>query len=561
MNAKTLLGRAADPIFRKSVLEKDCFAVYRAELADLWDRYADENHPIPALTWSQYKEFFVSGDRKKYETPYFARRYALNASAILAMIYPEEERYLLRLMDEIFAICDEYSWCLPAHEGQITHNDNTKIDLFASETGFTLSEIDAMLGDRLDPLIRNRIRAEVDRRIFRPYLSRERYNTWEFGKDNWTSVCIGSVAGAFLYLRPDAEALLPRFMKSMDSYLDGYPDDGICPEGCGYRNYGFGFFTVWADLIRRFTDGTVDYFKRDKVRRIATFQQKMYLSGITGVSFADGQCGKYHLGLMHYLKQEYPNDIQVPDPALSYNYDNAARFCLQLRSAIWLNEEIYTHPDAERTDAVFFAPVSGWFIRRNAQYGFAAKSGTNNEPHNHNDVGSFIYAKNGKQDLTDPGPGAYTRQYFSGTRYEITECSSRGHSVPVIAGAYQKFGSAYRSADTRYENGVFSADLAGAYGNPNLTSLIRMFRCSDDRVEMTDRYTYTGCGTLTERLVSFEKPEQIGENRIRIGDTVVTFDPSQCAYALHSEACAHGTLYQMDFTLGDGVRSFSITMQ
>ena len=64
-------------------------------------------------------------------------------------------------MDEIFAITTEYSWCLPAHQGDPDKNYDHVIDLFAAETAFALSEISALLGDRLDPMIKERIADEV----------------------------------------------------------------------------------------------------------------------------------------------------------------------------------------------------------------------------------------------------------------------------------------------------------------------------------------------------------------------------------------------------------------
>ena len=93
------------------------------------------------------------------------------SSALLALIYPEEDKYLIKLMDAIYAICDEYTWCLPAHQGKLEPNNNTKIDLMAAETGFTLAEIYTLLNDRLEPLIKNRILAETERRIVIPFTS------------------------------------------------------------------------------------------------------------------------------------------------------------------------------------------------------------------------------------------------------------------------------------------------------------------------------------------------------------------------------------------------------
>ena len=53
----------------------------------------------------------------------------LDSAVLLALIYPEEEKYIVRLMDQIYAICDEYTWCLPAHQGKLEKNNNCKIDI------------------------------------------------------------------------------------------------------------------------------------------------------------------------------------------------------------------------------------------------------------------------------------------------------------------------------------------------------------------------------------------------------------------------------------------------
>ena len=48
---------------------------------------------------------------------------------------------------------------------------------------------------------------------------------------------------------------------------------------------------------------------------------------------------------------------------------------------------------SDKVCAEYYAPDAQWFIKRTPFYGFAVKGGCNNEHHNHNDVGSFIFAK------------------------------------------------------------------------------------------------------------------------------------------------------------------------
>ena len=181
-----LLGKGMDPEFWKGVREKKCFETYRNELHKLWNERC-ENVPIYALKYSDYKMYWNSGNRSVYEGTYFTRRLAMDCSTLLALIYPEEEKYINRVMDQVYAICDEYSWCLPAHQGALEPNFNTKIDLFAAETGFALAEVYTLLGDRLEPLIRNRIMAEFKRRILIPYSTKEVANGWEKCYNNYIS--------------------------------------------------------------------------------------------------------------------------------------------------------------------------------------------------------------------------------------------------------------------------------------------------------------------------------------------------------------------------------------
>ena len=145
-----LLGKAMDKNFWKEVREKECFTKYREELFYLWKTECEDKETM-ALRYSDFKLYWVTGDRGVYERTYFSRRKAMDCAALLSLIYPEEEKYLIKLMDVIYAICDEYTWCLPAHQGQLEPNNNVRIDLFASETGFALSEISLSNSSRVLP--------------------------------------------------------------------------------------------------------------------------------------------------------------------------------------------------------------------------------------------------------------------------------------------------------------------------------------------------------------------------------------------------------------------------
>ena len=558
-----LLSRACDKEFWAEVREKDCYAPFRNELLSLWANLC-EGKEIPELKYSDFKLFSVTGSRSEYEGVYFNRRLRLNASCFLSLIYPEEEKYFTYLQDVLFAICNEFSWCLPAHYGSAEVDNHRMIDLFASETGFALAETYTVLCDRLDPLVAERIRNEIDRRIIEPYATRLNKLWWEKSDNNWAAVCVGSVGCTVMLMRPERFAeLRERIEATMECYLGGFSDDGICVEGCGYWHYGFGFFLVYADMVKTFTDGEVDYFTRPKVRSIATYIQKMFLSGHCSVSFADaGTSMRYHIGTVHYLKSIYPDDVIVYDRRFSYNHDGCARFCLHLRAALWYREEFETN-EAPTENFDFFAENTEWFIHKTPHYGFAAKGGHNKEPHNHNDVGSFIFAKNGVQILADPGTGKYCKDYFREKRYTFFHTRTLGHSLPTFGGKEQKEGCAYAARDVRFEGKDFLLDIAPAYGIPELSSLIRRFSLTETSLSVTDRFDYSGSDQICERVVSMCEPKEIVAGRIAILDSVLIYDSESVESVKIEKQTFDGsaTCYTVDFTLKNNTKEFSYSIE
>lgn len=566
---KQLLGKAHDPAFWAEVRESDVYRPLREGLLEKWEK--EGRNPIPALNYSAYRRFHYDGDRDEYEKPYFARRRALDVCALLVLIYPENEEYMIQLMDLIYAVCDEYTWCLPAHQTELGKNNNRHIDLFAAETGMCLSEIYTLLSDRLEPLIADRIRVEIDRRIIQSFLDTTFF--WERVGTNWAAVCAGSVSCTFMLMRPD---LMPRvkerFTTAMRYFLGGFGPDGVCEEGFGYWCYGFGFFTVWADMYRTFTEGAEDWFKLDKVRAVAPFLSRMYLTEGCTVSFADaGRTGRYSPAVLHYLKDEYPDTVVVPDPAYMEMMDACGRWCTLLRSFTWLKAEYLTPAAAAAEEMVYYAPSVHWLVKRGKVYSFAAKGGHNAEPHNQHDIGSFILAKNGHQILTDPGSGVYTRQYFSGPRYTYVSCGSHGHSVPYFGTdadraergffyGYQKDGKQFRARDVVFEEDTFTLDIAPAYGEEFVRRVTRTFTFTENGFTLRDEFDVDGGIPITERLVSLT-PFEIGEGMATTDLATLVYDPKLYEVSTSVGDFRPDTpVYFLDLKLREGVTAFSVTV-
>ena len=552
-----LMGRAQEKEFWAEVREKEC---YKFLIEKLKSSYAENmaTGDLLNLKYSEFKMFYTTGNRTIYEKQFGIRRARAFRAMLLALIYPEEQSYLDVLMDTVYAICDEYSWCLPAHHGKLEVNDNARIDLTAACTAAQLAEIYLLIGDRMEPLINNRIKAEIDRRIVNTFVPATNY-WWERGTMNWTAVCMSGVARALMIVRPDimTEEFIARTVRSMNGFLTGFDSKGICYEGAGYWSYGFGHFVMYADMIRNFTDGKVNFFEREQIKYISSYYQKMFLSNDIGVSFSDGGATmRYPAYLIHFLKNEYPDDVLVYDKKYG-SFDEA-----NVRTFLWYNDEAFNNPASDKESFELYADEAQWMIKKTAAYGFAGKGGCNNEFHNHNDVGSFIFAKEGRHIFTDPGGGLYTRQYFAAdTRYTILECSSRGHSVPMINGVCQSFGKQFAAKDAKYEDGVFSLDIVGAYECEGLSSVKRSFTFGKETVTLTDAFDYVGEGKIVQRLVSRYQPEKISDGDIKVDVGGVKYDPSICEVAISDESDSREKkVYFIDFILNDGVNSSTVTI-
>jgi hypothetical protein len=516
---------------------------------------------IPLLPWELFALFDSGGNRLKYEGLYFERRRRLIVLALAAWFWKRPED-ITALENCIWAICDEYSWCLPAHMGGTSLNfsggngksdgiDNrVRLDLFACETGFALAECCAMLEDSLAPLILNRARDEVRRRVIASYVEhREKWN-WELMDNNWCAVCAGSVCGAALYLVEDDSLftnILERLMPVFDRYLASFYSDGVCPEGLSYWTYGMSFFAIAGDLLLLRSGGQIDLFADSRMPQIAAFQSRCYFPGGGVLNFSDASCGVggaigdspgaaelFRPGLSAWLSDRFPG---TPIPEVPWNaalagergrglIDHCGRFAPALRDFIWTARTSQVDGSSKKTAAAASAsgtPASSCVIFPEAQWllcsgsgetGFAAKAGHNGESHNHNDVGNFIYYIKGKMAICDLGAGEYTKDYFGGKRYEIFCNRSEGHNVPIIGGMGQKEGAEYKARDCVISpNGEMVLDMAGAYGIPELRKLERRF-CFDaptGLLVLKDNFVFDAhAPEVTERFITAFPPAPKG---------------------------------------------------
>ncbi|OMF24938.1 hypothetical protein BK133_21935 [Paenibacillus sp. FSL H8-0548] len=505
--------------------------------------------PNPELTFALFRIYSDTGERLAYEHIYFERRKRLNAFVIMSLLEPEHTEYEAAACNIIWSICNEFTWCLPAHFNEGA--ERLDIDLFAAETGFALSEIVVLMGDRLPSLLRRRIEAELERRLFQPFLEQGPYG-WETADHNWSAVCAGSLGAAALHLMDDSSrlsAVLVRVLTALDCYLEGFGDDGACAEGYLYWQYGFGYYVYFAQLLKSATAGAINLFASSKVKEIALFQQKCFTSGSMVVNFSDSPASSgIFMGLSCCLHGEY-DEVTVPDISLraDYSADHCGRWSPAIRNLLWVKDS-WLEASAGKalwpSESYYMSDVQ-WLLSRHVNeagtsYSFAAKGGHNAEPHNHNDVGQFILHADGQAYLADLGSGKYTAQYFGSERYTLWCNGSQGHSVPIIDGLYEQNGTAYRAevieAEATKESDQLVLELSSAYELSTLERLVRSFRWEKEelpRLMLTDTICFAANNeesakrTVTERFITFLAPVLEEEGRIVIEGKrklVLTYD-------------------------------------
>lgn len=456
--------------------------------------------PAAPPQFSDFILFGTTGDRSIYQNKREQLYAGLHTFSMLAMTDNRSE-WMIGLENAIWNVCNEFTWVLPAHVG-LYHNDypnniwdqpsmpRETVDLAAAGIGFTLAEIVHLMGDHLHPWVVERVKAEINRRIFQVYFHDPVPQNWELKTNNWPAVCSASIGAAAIYLVQDSEELagmLWRVINVLRGYMSGFDEQGATSEGPAYWQYGFSHFVYFAELLKERTNGQISLLSDEKIEQISLFPQFCMLAGGKVVNFSDSlEEVKFNSGLIHRL-QSYAPSLQMP-PEISQLLPDPNIWLDASRLMLWSDAQVTPKTssvaDPGRAQERIFTG-NQWAISKvtdakGRMIAFAAKGGFNEEPHNHNDLGHFILHVDGENLLADMGIGVYSKQYFQPQyRYELINAGSHGHSVPIVDGCRQGFGKQYRAEIVQYhqteEEMAIELDLTKAYVCNSLKRLTRHF--------------------------------------------------------------------------------------
>jgi len=313
--------------------------------------------------------------------------------------------------------------------------------------------------------------------------------------------------------------------------------DGGCLEGIGYWNYGLIHYVAFAEMLRARTDGAIDLLDQEKIRTIARYPAAVMIGPQAFASFADSHESS---SVRPFLAARL--GARTGATGLRGLVGDATTWRLTgvLRNLLWWDGAKTAAPPLENV----LLPVSG--VARLVGPGdvplvLAAKAGHNNEPHNHNDVGSFIVRVGETTYLCDPGGGLYTKDYFGAGRYKNVFVNSYGHSVPRIGGALQAPGGQYKGALTQLGPSAVQVTFHEAYNVPGIEAATRTFAVAEGQATLEDVFTFEDGGlAVEEAFVTWQSVELEGRVARIVADTgVLTIEANAGTFAAErlEEAC------------------------
>jgi Heparinase II/III-like protein len=505
----------------------------------------------PAPKASVFLDFVRDGNRTRYEAASFGRRVRL-AELVLAEAMEGRGRFLDDILDGVWTVCEESFWGVPAHVGAQRRGpglpDVTEpvVDLFAAETAMLLAWTDYLVGDALDrvsPLVRERIRLEIDRRVLTPCLERDDFWWMGFGDrnvNNWDPWICSNWLTAALIVEKDEERRarsVHKILRCLDAFLASYPPDGGCDEGPGYWDRAGGSLYDCLELLHGVSQGKIDVFDKPLIKEIGRYIGRVHIAGPWAVNFADAAAKPGGNASLIYRYGRAIGDESLKGfgvwlarteglgkAAIEGSFGVLGRvlpalFSLEELAKAESKEPLARDvwfPELQVMAARSFAgSVKGLYL--------AAKGGHNDESHNHNDVGSFIVYSDGEPVLIDVGVETYTAKTFSGRRYDIWTMQSAFHNLPAVNGVMQKNGRMFQARDVSYKadgaRAAFDLDIAPAYPpEARVASWRRRLTLERGRrVVVEDRYALKeAAGPVEWSFMSWRKPETAGPGRLSL---------------------------------------------
>ncbi|MCX6134920.1 MAG: heparinase II/III family protein [Ignavibacteriales bacterium] len=481
--------------------------------------YLNASWQTPKAT--DFLEYVRNGNRSRYQAISYGRREQL-AALVLGECMEGKGRFLDDIMNGVWTICEETYWGVPAHVGLqkrgpgLPDVSEPTVDLFAAETGMLIAWTYYLVGDelaRISPLVTERMRTEVQRRILSVNLARDDF--WWMGfnatVNNWNPWICSNWLTAVLVFEDDPDrraASVHKILRCLDNFLDPYPHDGGCDEGPAYWGRAGGSLFDCLELLQSASNNAINVFDKPLIKEIGRYIYRAYIHDEYFINFADAPAKqdadanlifRYGKSIQDQTMMQFASYLarrqNLGASAQKGQFGSLGR----ILPVIFTANEMTGMEPREPLLRDFWLPelqVMGGRSSDKTVKGFyvAAQGGHNAESHNHNDVGNFIIYHDGGPVIIDVGVETYTAKTFGKDRYSLWTMQSAYHNLPTINGIMQKEGREYSASNVRYtsddEKTLFRADIARAYPPEAKVKVwersVQLNRGKD--VVITDRY-------------------------------------------------------------------------
>ncbi|AYG02290.1 heparinase II/III family protein [Gryllotalpicola protaetiae] len=554
--------------------------------------------PWPQPLLSQFAAFFRDGNRTRYEDAVRARAERLTRAVVMAAV-TGATRWVDEAADGVLLACEQSGWSWAAHDDVFSaHSEvvpreaSPYLDLGAGELAAQLAWADHLLGPAFDervPGLRARVRHEVRRRVFEPFLTRRDWH-W-LGLDghvhNWSPWIQGNVITAAVLLEGDPAQraeLVARALDGIDRYVATLPPDGAPDEGFAYWWNGACRAIEALEFTRRATGGALDAAGVPALVATVSFPHRMHLGGDWYVNVADGSARLRGGEPWHapFAWARRVGDADAARHALAQRTTAGPVAAVagglgRLLHALADPEWVAGKPAGPPLVARSWLPSIEVLVARErageAGLALAVKGGHNGENHNHLDLGSVIVASGGVPLVVDAGKTTYTARTFGPRRYELPAMRSEWHSAPAPRGLEQGVGATFRAEVLAVDEAGVALDLTGAYALApgeswrRVAQLDRAFA----RITVADEWRLEAGEACVHYLLR-AAPERVAETALRLsadGESVlIEWDRQEASVALDdwelddAELCAvwGARLTRLTLTLPDPAGHLTVTI-
>jgi hypothetical protein len=435
---------------------------------------------IPATVMLEYVR---NNNRSDYEKISFQKRNQL-WNMVMAESVEGKGRFRDQIINGIWSICEESFWGVSAHVGiqkagaGLPDVEDPIVDLFSAETGAVLAWTDYFVGSELDKvskLIRQRIRFEIDRRIFQP-MTTAKYGWMGGGNpdakvNNWAPWIASNYITADLLIEKDETKrtqALNIAIKIMNQYVNGLGEDGGCDEGPGYWTAAGACVFDGLNLLYDATAGKFNIYQDPFINKMGAYIYNTHIDGKYFINVADAHPTMEPDGLLifRFGKDVDNKDMMNMGSWAFHTYEENGigleRFhrTRSLYDLLAIKQcTAYPYKENPAKD-VWYSDVQLMASRSDNGLFVASHAGTNGESHNHNDVGDFMVYADGNPVIIDVGSGTYTARTFSKDRYKLWFNTSAYHNLPTINGEEQGAGLQFSATDVSYTKNKNSSQLS-----------------------------------------------------------------------------------------------------